>query len=81
MESPSLFKRQDVNMDSQREKIDGEALKQVSLLEKELNFVKENVIKTLQSDSLMDMSINTKFLEATSEHIGAGVIKLMAIKP
>lgn len=82
LENPGLFKKQDNTLESQKEKIDNEALKQVALLEKELNFVKENVIKTINSDSVSDMRINTRFLEATVEHGGEdSVIKLVNAKP
>lgn len=79
LENPSLFKKQDGSLELQKEKIDNEALKQVGLLEKELNFVKENVIKTINSDSVSDMRINTRFLEATVEHGSEdSIIKLVA---
>lgn len=79
LENPGLFKKQDNTLESQKEKIDNEALKQVSLLEKELNYVKENIIKTLNSDSVSDMRVNTRFLEATVEHSGEdSIVKLVA---
>jgi len=68
LENPSLLKKQDVSLESQKEKIDSEALKQIALLEKELDFVKENVINTINSDSIKDMRINTRFLESKVEH-------------
>lgn len=81
LENPGLFKKQDNSLEAQKEKIDNEALKQVSLLEKELNYVKDNIIKTLNSDSVSDMRVNTRFLEATVEHGGEeGIVKLM-VKP
>lgn len=82
VENPGLFKKQDNSLEMQKEKIDNEALKQVALLEKELHFVKENVIKTINNDSVSDMRINTRFLEATVEHSGEdSVIKLVNTKP
>lgn len=82
LENPGLFKKQDNTLESQKEKIDNEALKQVALLEKELEFVKENVIKTINSDSVSDMRINTRFLEATVDHGNEeGIVKLMNTKP
>lgn len=41
--------------------------------------VKENIIKTLNSDSVSDMRVNTRFLEATVEHSGEdSIVKLVA---
>lgn len=81
VENPGLFKKQDTTLDSQKEKIDNEALKQVTLLEKELNFVKENIIKTINSESYTDMKINTRFLESTVEHNEVNtIVKLVNTK-
>lgn len=79
LENPSLLKKQDVSLDSQKEKIDSEALKQIALLEKELDFVKENVINTINSDSIKDMRINTRFLESKVEHPGSedNIVKIV----
>lgn len=79
LENPTLIKKQEVSLESQKEKIDNEALKQIALLEKELEFVKENVIKTINSDSISDMRINTRFLEAKVEHPGAedNIVKIV----
>ena len=79
LENPSLLKKQDISLDAQKEKIDNEALKQIALLEKELDFVKENVINTINSDSISDMRINTRFLESKVEHPGAedNIIKIV----
>lgn len=82
LENPGLFKKQDNTLESQKEKIDTEALKQVALLEKELEFVKERVVQTINSDSVSDMRINTRFLEATTDHGSEeGIVKLMNTKP
>lgn len=78
LENPGLFKKQDSTLDSQKEKIDSEALKQVTLLEKELLFVKDNIINTINSDSFSDMRINTRFLEATIEHNDSSIVKLVS---
>lgn len=80
VENPGLFKRQDHTLEAQKENMHQEALKQISLLEKEFNFVKENITQSINSDSFSEMRINTRFLEAKAEHINEeNIIKLSRV--
>lgn len=49
--------------DRYKEKIDGEALKQLDLLNKELSLVKEHIVNQFQGDILHDMKVQTRFLQ------------------
>lgn len=81
LENPTLLKKTDNSLEYQKEKIDLEALKQVNLLEKELNFVKDNVINTVNSENFSAMKINTRFLQSRSEHTETtSVVKLVSNK-
>lgn len=62
-----LNQKSEEDLERQKEKIDNEALKQITLLEKELDLVKEHIVNQLNSDLLKDMRINTRVLEGRIE--------------
>lgn len=50
-------------LEKQKEKIDNEALKQIGLLEKELELVKEHIVQQINRDLLTDMKVTTRVLQ------------------
>lgn len=61
--SNKLNTKSEEELERQKEKIDNEALKQIGLLEKELELVKEHIVHQINRDLLTDMKVTTRVLE------------------
>lgn len=61
--SNKLNTKSEEELERQKEKIDTEALKQIGLLEKELELVKEHIVHQINRDLLTDMKVTTRVLE------------------
>lgn len=74
--SNSQLKKGEGEIEAMKEKIDKEALRQIDLLEKELELVKSNIINRIQSDMLRHMKVNTKVLEAHLEDTSSRTVNI-----
>jgi hypothetical protein len=59
----ALNTKSEEELEKQKEKIDNEALKQIGLLEKELDLVKQHIVSQFNQDLLTDMRVTTRVLE------------------
>lgn len=66
--SKLFSKHSQTDLDNRKEIIDQEALKQLTLLEKELDLVKEHILNQFDADLLRDMRINTRFIQSKMEN-------------
>lgn len=65
-------------LEKSKSKIDAEALKQIDLLEKELELVKEHILNQFNQDLLRDMRVSTRVLENKIEnHHEQKLVKLV----
>lgn len=63
----TLNTKSEEELEKQKEKIDTEALKQIALLEKELDLVKGHIVSQFNQDLLTDMRVTTRVLEGRVE--------------